>query len=333
MLLCEINGQLRDKSVKMKESVFRAYDIRGTIGKNFLLDSVYNLGLAIAYFFKTQYPHIKSIIIGNDPRLHSEYIKKELIRSFLESGFSVFDNGLSSSPLIYFALHTKSIDAGIMITASHNGKDDNGIKINIGTHAITSDEIQQIKRNFFEKKSINSAIPGSLSSISIHDEYISYLVNNFAHLIGNKISCVIDCGNGSSGLLLKEIVRRMRWENVCILHANPDGNFPHHAPDPTDIENMSDVASCLQRGAYEFGIGIDGDADRMSVMNKSGTLLSGDLVLALFAQDLQRHEEKPIIICNVLASDVIMEHLKKKGHYVVHCSGWKPNYASNDDNV
>src|SRR5262245_25123247 len=106
--------------VAMNESVFRAYDIRGTIGKNFSLQSVHDLGLAIAYFFKTEYPHVQSIVIGQDPRLHSERIKRELTLAFQNSGFSVFDNGLSTSPLIYFTLHTQPIDAGIMVTASHN---------------------------------------------------------------------------------------------------------------------------------------------------------------------------------------------------------------------
>jgi len=297
----------------MNESVFRAYDIRGTIGKNFFLQSVRDAGLAIAYFFKTEYPHVQSIIIGHDPRLHSEYIKQELIQAFLKSGFSVFDNGLSTSPIIYFALHTQPIDAGIMVTASHNGKEDNGIKINIGKHALTSKEIQRIKQYFFEKKSIGTQTTGTLAPISVHDSYTAYLMHQFAHLIGNQTAFIIDCGNGASGIIVKELVRQMNWQNVRVLHAEPDGTFPHHDPDPTHIENMSDVVNCLRHESYQWGVGIDGDADRMAIITKSGTLLSGDIVLALFTKDILRQGKKLTIICNVLASDVIMSQLKKQG--------------------
>lgn len=295
----------------MKESIFRAYDIRGTVGKNFSLDSVYDLGCAIAYFFSTDYPQVRSIIVGQDPRVHSEFIKRELIKAFLDSGFSIFDNGLSTSPLIYFALHTHAIDAGVMVTASHNGKEDNGIKINIGKRALTSKEIQCIKSYFFEKKAIKSSATGTVTPLSVHDSYIAYLAKQFSHLIDHKASCVIDCGNGAAGIVIQKLIQKMRWSNVRVLHAEPDGNFPNHDPDPTHSENMADVAACLLREDYEWGIGIDGDADRMAVMTKKGKLLSGDIVLALFAKG--GCNQKSTILCNVLASDVILSQLKKEG--------------------
>lgn len=301
----------------MKESVFRAYDIRGTIGKNFSLDSVYDLGLAIAYFFTVAYPHVKSIIIGNDSRIHSEAIKKELVTAFVESGFSIFDNGLSPSPLIYFALHTQPIDAGVVVTASHNGKEDNGIKINVQDHALRSDEIQLIKQFFFEKKSVQKKQPGNVKSISVHDSYVNYFIKHFAHLVGNKTAFVIDCGNGASGPIIQKLVDRMKWENVSVLYAEPDGNFPHHDPDPTHIENMKEVATYLQQGKYEWGVGIDGDADRVAIMAKSGKLLSGDLLLALFAKGELSAKRDVMVLCNVLASDIVMGELKKQGIEVV----------------
>src|SRR5690349_7763362 len=128
----------------MKQSIFRTYDIRGKIGTEFIQDNVETLAHAIIIFFQEKYPSSHTIAIGVDSRVNSDEIKHQLITIFVQSGFAVIDLGLSPSPLLYFALHTESIDAGIIVTASHNGASDNGIKINVGKKAISSDEIQLI---------------------------------------------------------------------------------------------------------------------------------------------------------------------------------------------
>jgi phosphomannomutase / phosphoglucomutase len=299
----------------MKESVFRAYDIRGTVGKDFLLDSVSDLAKAMAYFFSVHYPKVKKVVIGHDPRIYSSFIKQELARAFLESGFAVFDIGLCTSPLIYFALHTEPFDAGIMVTASHNKKEDNGIKINVGTHALLSDEIQQIKRYFLQQKQITTShVQGTYQQYNIVEKYSTFLQNQFTHLKNSSISFVIDCGNGSAGLIVTRLKEALDWKNVHVLFSDPDGLFPNHDPNPHDEKNWASVKKLLQeKKDIAFAIGLDGDADRMSVMTKEGKLLSGDQVLALFVKALLMQKKTLTAVYNVLASEILMSDLARQG--------------------
>lgn len=301
----------------MKESVFKAYDIRGTVGKDFLLESVSDLGYAISYFLKNHYPHVKNMVIGRDARVTSEKIQQDIMNSLINSGFSVFDICLVPSPVVYFAVHTGAYDAGIIITASHNKKEDNGIKINIGKNAITSLEIQEIKKYYNQKKSLFSEVKGIVQHYDIIPEYISYLKKLFPELINSSLSFVVDCGNGTSGVVMPRLIEEMKLKNAKILCATVDGNFPNHDANPTKIENMQDVLHELKTGKFELGIGIDGDSDRMAAITKSGVLLSGDILLTIFVQDLLKNRPNVTAVCNVLGSDILMQFLQKKGATVI----------------
>jgi len=311
----------------MKESVFKAYDIRGTVGKDFLLESVSDLGYAIAYFFRKHYPHTKTIVIGRDGRINSPEIQKNIINSLIESGFCVIDIGLVPSPVLYFALHTKPWDAGIIVTASHNKKEDNGIKINIAKNAVTSVEIQQIKEYYIEKKVPFFNDTGILQKYNIIDEYINFLKKSFPELIDSSISFVIDCGNGTSGVIIPTLIQEMKLKNAKIICENVDGNFPNHDANPTKIENMQDVLIELKTEKFEVGIGIDADGDRMAAMTASGILLAGDTLLTIFVRDLLKEQsfsvktlkdkEKTTVVCNVLSSDILMNFLENQGAKII----------------
>lgn len=301
----------------MKESVFKAYDIRGTVGKDFLLESVSDLGYAISYFLKNHYPQVKNIVIGRDARTTSLEIQQNIMNSLTQSGFFVFDVGLVPSPVVYFALHTGTYDAGIIITASHNKKEDNGIKINIGKNAITSDEIQQIKKYYNQKKSLFSETKGAIKQVDMVTEYITFLKNSFKNLIGSDISFVLDCGNGTSGVVIPRLIEEMKLKNGKILCSVIDGNFPHHDANPTKIENMQEVLQELKTGNFEVGIGIDGDSDRMAAMTKSGILLSGDTLLTIFVQNLLKNRSHVTAVCNVLSSDILMKFLESLGAKII----------------
>jgi len=212
---------------------------------------------------------------------------------------------------LYFSLATEPVDAGLMITASHNPKEYNGIKICLGQKVIWGDEIQQIKHMFKQGYNIESQKRGSYSEISITQKYIDYLKNKFPHLVGMKLSAVVDCGNGSAGVVMPTLIKKMGWDNVKLLFKEVDGDYPNHEADPTVKQNMRFVKKRLLESDVQVGIGFDGDADRMAAMTKDGQLVSGDILLAVYAQDFLQNYPKETVVFDVNASQGLIDLLTK----------------------
>jgi len=139
---------------RMKKTAFRQYDIRGIVGDELIIEEIYDLVRAIAYYFAQKNPACKRIAVGMDGRVDSAAIKQEMCRALVDSGLDVVFIGVCPSPVLYFALHTLPVDGGLMITASHNPKEYNGIKICCGTESVWGEEIQQIAQLYKEKKHI-----------------------------------------------------------------------------------------------------------------------------------------------------------------------------------
>ncbi len=296
----------------MKLNIFREYDIRGIVGSELLIDQCYDLAKAIATFFIQKHPTSTKIIVGRDGRAHSEPIFKEVIKAFCDMGFDVVNVGVCPSPTVYFAINHFDTPTAIVITASHNPKEYNGIKM----WGIWGEQIQTIKKIWQEKAFAQprSVTPGCLISFDIIDVYLDYLVNHFAHLKGLPINAIIDCGNGAAGTVLPQLVKAMEWPNVQLLFPEVDGTFPNHEADPTVPENMTFVTQALQDNpVLELGIGLDGDCDRMNPMSKSGELVAGDKMLALFAKKVAQTHPGAAIVCDIKSSGALVDILKQWG--------------------
>lgn len=270
----------------MKDHIFRQYDIRGKVGSELLLDEVYRLAQAIVYLFQEKNPQIKTIAVGNDGRVHSPAIQKEVCRALQDSGIDVLYIGTCPSPILYYTLHNYPVDAGLMITASHNGPDYNGIKICLGKESVWGADIALLRDYYKAGKKVQPQSRGSYREQKIIPDYISYLKKQFFHLIGFQHNVVVDCGNGAAGTVLPQLVAAFEWPAVTLLYPEVDGTYPHHEADPTVDKNMADVRALLATTDAEFGLGLDGDCDRMAPMTKQGELVSGDKLLALFAQPI-----------------------------------------------
>lgn len=297
----------------MKDTIFREYDIRGKVGQDLLLEELYNLGCALAVYFKSQDRLVRTIVLGMDGRSHSAQIKSEISRALTDSGFDVIFIGMCPSPVLYFALHSLPVDAGLMITASHNPKEYNGIKISCGINAVWGVEIQKIKQLYKERKKIIAQKKGSEKVHLLIPDYIEYLVNQFSHLKDSTLSIVFDCANAVSGLVIPDLVTKMGWKNARVLYADIDGDFPNHEADPVVVENMRHVKHLLAITDAQIGIGFDGDADRMCAMTKDGVLLSGDRLLAIFAQEMIKHNANLSVVFNVTTSSGLIELLEQWG--------------------
>jgi phosphomannomutase/phosphoglucomutase len=310
----------------MQDVIFREYDIRGKVDTELRIDQVYDLTRAIVYYFKQHKPDIKTVAIGMDGRTHSPAIKAEMSRALIDSGLDVTFVGMCTSPALYFALNTHHFDAGLMITASHNTKEYNGIKICLGTKSIWGNEIRVIRELYKEKKHIDSAAKGTYTEASIIDEYVAWMVDHFAHLKNMDMSAVIDCGNGAAGTVMPQLVKAMGWKNVRLLYPEVDGTYPNHEADPVVEKNMQDVKNILFATDVQIGIGLDGDCDRMAPMIKQGFLVPGDQLLALFAQPIIQNHPGAGVVFDIKSSAGLIElleqwggtlHMSPSGHAII----------------
>ncbi|HRN77714.1 MAG TPA: phosphomannomutase/phosphoglucomutase [Candidatus Dependentiae bacterium] len=297
----------------MKDTIFREYDIRGKVGTEFLINEAYDLARAIAYYFVQRQPHTKTIAVGMDGRLHSPDFKREICRALLDSGLHVVFVGICPSPALYFALHALPVDGGLMITASHNPKEYNGIKICLGQEGVWGKQVQDIRQLYKEKKYINASAKGTYTEQPIIPSYLDFLFNEFSHLKGMDLSVIVDCGNGAGGTVMPHLIQKMQWPHVKLLYGEVDGTYPHHEADPTIEENMQDLKQAVRQQHADLGVGLDGDCDRMAPVTHTGQLVLGDKLLALFAQPIVQKHPGVAIVFDIKSSSGLIELLKQWG--------------------
>ncbi|MFC1891602.1 phosphomannomutase/phosphoglucomutase [Thermodesulfobacteriota bacterium] len=291
----------------MNSAIFREYDIRGLVPDDLNHDTVYKLGLSIGTYYYNN--GAVKITVGRDCRLSSPELRGGLIKGLTEAGISVMDVGMVPTPLLYFSIVHTSADGGIQITGSHNPPDYNGLKVCLGIASIYGKEIQKI-REIAEKGVFNTG-NGSLEELDIVKPYIEYLKENIkSGSIKRKV--VIDAGNGVGCIAAPEVYRNMGIE-VDELFCEPDGNFPNHHPDPTIPENLKHLAARVSETSADLGIGFDGDADRIGVVDKQGNLIWGDQLMIIFARDLLETNPGAAIIGEVKCSQVLYDDIEKHG--------------------
>ena len=300
----------------MKSQIFREYDIRGIIGEELKIEETYNLAKAIITYYKQQDPSLETIIIGKDGRHHSPLIQQEIIKAATDSGINVIDIGLCPTPAFYFSLFTLPFPTGMIITASHNPKEYNGIKICQNKRPVWGKQIQEIgkitqNQNFYKNPSVQK---GTVKSYDILTDYINWLADHFKHLHNLSIKAIIDCGNGTAGTVFSKLIAKMNWSDVKLLFEKVEGDFPNHPPDPTNIKNMQDAAKELKNNPdLKLGIGLDGDCDRMSPMTKTGYLVPGDQLLAIYSQKVLKDFAGATIVFDIKASSSLIDLLRSWG--------------------
>ena len=295
----------------MKDSIFRKYDIRGIVGSELFIEEVYALARAMAFYLQDQQPNLKTVAVAMDGRLHSPAIKDELIQAFLDSGINVTFIGLCPTPLLYFATHKLPVEAGIIITASHNPKEYNGFKIVLNKEALSSEQIEEVKRAYRLGKNIASIRKGRYKEQSIFDQYLKSLVGQFDHLKDLDVAAAIDCGNGTAGTVIPDLIEAMNWKGCATLFENIDGSYPNHEADPTKKENLKQLKQHLEDSQCKIGIGFDGDVDRIGVMTKSGTLIPNDQLIGLFSKLILQNHPGSAIVYDVRCSGGLAELLER----------------------
>jgi len=289
-------------------ALFREYDIRGIVGSELTEDLAERLGRAYATYVKTR--GVTTISLGRDGRLSSPALHKTLLKGLLACGLDVIDIGICTSPLLYFSLFTLPVGGGIMITGSHNAAEYNGFKVCIGKTAIHGEEIQELRR-VMEKGTFVSG-GGQLSEHPIIPDYLAYIEKSFAHVKADRLHVVIDSGNGAASIVAKEALELLGCK-VTGLFCDLDGRFPNHHPDPTVLENLSDLIQAVKHHKADVGIGYDGDADRIGAIDEQGNVLWGDRLLVLYSRDILAVKPGSTIISEVKASQSLYDDIAKHG--------------------
>ncbi len=299
--------------------IFREYDIRGIVEKDLTPDVVEKIGRAYATLARER--GVKRITVGRDGRLTSSALRDQLIAGLTNAGVNVVDLGLCATPLLYFSLFHCEVDGGIMITGSHNAAEYNGFKMCVGKEALYGANIQRV-REIFDSEQFATG-KGTVIEQPIIPEYLSFLKEQFLSVRADGLRVVIDCGNGAASLVAKDVLEQLGCQ-VTGLYCELDGHFPNHHPDPTVVENLADLISKVNEMKAHVGIGYDGDADRIGVIDEQGGILWGDRLLLLFARDVLEENPGSTFISEVKASQVFYDDIPKRGGRVIM---WKTGHS------
>ncbi|MBV8666491.1 MAG: phosphomannomutase/phosphoglucomutase [Burkholderiaceae bacterium] len=267
----------------LSPSIFKAYDIRGVIGKT--LDASVARKIGHAFGTAARRKGERVVIIGRDGRLSGPDLSAALALGLRDAGVDVIDLGVVATPLVYYATHVLESKSGIMVTGSHNPPDYNGFKMVLAGEAIHGDAIQSLYRMIVDGDLDNGA--GSYRTHDARNAYLERIVGDVK--LARPMKIAVDCGNGVAGAFAGDLYRSMGCE-VIELFCEVDGNFPNHHPDPAHPENLQDLIRCLQTSDAEIGLAFDGDGDRLGLVTKDGQIIYPDRQLMLFAEDvLTRH--------------------------------------------
>jgi phosphomannomutase len=321
---------MRDRA-SVPAQVFREYDIRGVVDKDLTDDVYYYIGRAYATFLYNQ-EGIKpvsgdrmTVAAGRDVRLSSERFQKALIQGMLDSGVDVINVGQVPTPVMYFSVKTLNTDGGAEVTASHNPAEYNGCKMRKRTAdglnaPLTSDDVQELYRIIRRGEFHDGR--GEYTDHPTQPDYVKYITDTVK--VGRPIKVVIDPGNGAAGPAAMEVYKALGCD-VSGIYVDPDGHFPHHLPNPLKEEFVQDLIAEVHKQKADVGIGLDGDGDRLGVIDNNGEILWPDMYMIIYARKALEKTPGGSIIFDVKCSLALPEDIERHGGVPVM---WRTGYTN-----
>ena len=307
--------------------IFREYDIRGIFEKQFDLQFAYELGRTYAtYHYRMTQLENSTVAVGYDARLSSPSISQSLIKGLNDGGLSVLDLGMVTTPMSYFANFSLNITGSIMITGSHNPPEYNGFKICLEKNTLFGSEIQSLK-DLFESKKWYDGPKSSTEKFDIIPLYVDRYQDEFSHL--NSVKVVLDCGSGAAGVIARKLFESVGLKPT-ILCEEPDGRFPIHHPDPTVEKNMEMLKAAVVSEKAQIGIGFDGDADRIGIVDENGRMIYGDELMIIISRSILKNKKGSKIIGDVKCSDRLYSDIEKHGGIPIM---WKTGHSLIKDKI
>lgn len=326
----------------MNVNIFREYDIRGIVGDHLTDDTVATLGRAIGTFFALN--GAKRVAIGYDARKSSPGFCDLLTAGFNASGLDVVLIGMVPTPVLYHTVFTKPVDGGVMITGSHNPPDHNGFKICLGRSTLFGSQIQEIKDIALSGQFAEGS--GSVETIDVLDDYVADILSKvdmpadavsagelsreaetravaMVPLTSRRLKVVVDAGNGMGGVTAVPVYKALGVE-LIEMFTEPDSNFPNHHPDPTVIENLTDIIDRVRAEKADIGLAFDGDGDRICVVDETGRVIWGDELMILLSRSILAERPGSTIIAEVKCSQNLFDDIATHGGTPVM---WKAGHS------
>ena len=312
-------------------SFFKAYDMRGTFGTDFDLETVHRVGRALPQVVKG-----RRWLVGRDCRETSEAMRDALVKGLLESGAEVTDLGLCTTPMVYFFTAEDGYDGSVMITASHNPPTDNGLKVSMkGALPVGyANGLNEVERLVGAMKADERLEAGDLQTKDVRREteslsrYIAWMQARTSHLPPpsspiphpSSLRYAVDCSNGMASLLVKEL-----FPGALVINDTLDGRFPNHSPNPLKAEAREQIAAVVREKGLDCGVIFDGDADRCMFVDERGEFVQPDYLIPIVAKatlnverealtsSLTSHVSRPKIIHDVRTSRGAIEAIRRLG--------------------
>ena len=320
--------------MKKYEHAFGKNDIRGIYGEDITEELFYSTGRAFVEYLKRQTSKSEKniwITVTRDARTHSPSLAEALIKGITSTGANVVNLGLAPTPIGYYSevagvpseiTGGEKVAGAMIITASHNPKEYNGMKMTYAGRTLNEGQIKEVKELAFKELETkkNSASNGKIVEYNIIPDYIKDMKNRFGE-IGKGIKIVVDSANATGGVVGPELYRKLGCD-VIELFSEPDGNFPNHHPNPSDLKTLKIIEETVVENKADAGIAYDGDSDRIGVITPDGKPLTGDKLLLIYAQDLLDSvddKSKLTVVSEVKCSQVLFDSINNAGGHAVMC--------------
>ena len=299
-----------------KIAAFHSYDIRGIYGEDFNQKDVYKIG-----FFLPKLLKVDKILVGRDVRVSSDEIFELLVSGITDAGVDVYDAGLATTPMVYFLTAKEGFDGSVMITASHNPREHNGMKIS-KTNALPVGYDTGL--NELEKMVLNNRVEpagkkGKIVPFDKHQLYEDFLKSYLPDM--SNLNVVVDCSNGMAGLFVQNLL----GDNPVYINAELDGSFPNHDPNPLNPDNIVQLQEKVLSVDADLGIIYDGDADRVMFVDEKGKFISPDLMIALMGHYFLAKNPKTKVLQDIRTSKSVKEYLSQWSN--VEMAMWKVGRA------
>ena len=295
---------------------FKAYDIRGEWGTDLNENIAYRIG-----YFLPQILKAKTFLVGRDMRLSSDTLFEQLARGLNDAGCDVDDIGLASTPLVYWSTAKYGYEASVQITASHNPKNHNGLKIS-AANALPVGYDTGLNRLEALVESDIVCVPvahrGCIHHKDVKDDYLAFQ----KQFVGDTsaLNIAVDCSNGMSSLFVHDLIGKAHYIND-----NLDGSFPNHEPNPLEAENQEQIKALVLKEKCDIGLLFDGDADRITFIDEKGNFISPDLIIAFLGNYfIGEQKQKGIVLQDIRSSRAIQEYLNR---YLAKVETWRVGRA------
>ena len=306
---------------------FGKNDIRGIYNEDITEELYFNIGIGFVEWLKKQSgqnANDMTLTVCRDARLHSPQLSEALISGVTSTGAKVINLGLAPTPIGYYSEVTMDeVISAMIITASHNPSEYNGLKMTYKHQTLNEKQIQEVKELTYANLS-NNILPVNTSAVESYDiipEYIKDMKSRFGE-IGKGLKIVVDSANATGGIVGPKLYKELGCE-VIELYSMPDGRFPHHHPNPSDEKTLVDIKKAVVANRADLGIAFDGDSDRIGVIDSEGKSLTGDKLLLIYAQDIIKEYNakgvKPFIVSEVKCSQVLYDSIDELGGISVMC--------------